>query len=403
MIRYNLSWNNPGIYVSQQVEPKGSGASGQVKEANFWERKYCVTDLTGKQYSLNRGSLIERINKSVLLEEDKLIKGYSWDYLEVFAGATDELIKDKLEKILIQEATCPSISPLPNEIVPLILSQVTNYQTMWRISQLSHAWRKLVNDWGWNILGSKLLNPFSHPRELEASIQKMIRLFLNYPNTTVKLEAYKILKSREIAQLSRFQQASEAANVLSVWVKLQWEIRETALFKIQTFDELISKRRKFPKWCKTHKVKLQGVQTLNLNYLDLTSLPPEIRELPQLQTLILSNNQLSTLPPEIRELSQLKELSLHNNSFTCFPSLILTLTQLQDLIISYNQLTTLPSTIENLSQLQTLNLYSNSLNTIPSEIEKLSHLSYLFLGGNPLSLWERLSLKARLNVEHLYI
>jgi Leucine-rich repeat (LRR) protein len=85
--------------------------------------------------------------------------------------------------------------------------------------------------------------------------------------------------------------------------------------------------------------------TLDLSYLDLTTVPPEIGQLSGLQELKLVGNALTALPPEIGLLSNL-----------------------QNLYLSYNHLTTLPPEIGQLSSLQTLDLLENPLTTPPPEV-----------------------------------
>ncbi|MGK7930025.1 MAG: leucine-rich repeat domain-containing protein [Microcystaceae cyanobacterium] len=165
------------------------------------------------------------------------------------------------------------------------------------------------------------------------------------------------------------------------------------------------------------QAKREGVTKLDLSNNQLSKLPPEIAQLPQLQQLDLSNNQLSKLPPEIAQLSQLQQLDLSNNQLSKLSPEIAQLSQLQQLDLSNNQLSELPPEIAQLSQLQTLDLSNNhfsdsqisyyqaiikihraktegvtyldlsnnQLSELPQEIAQLSQLQQLDLSNNQLS------------------
>src|SRR5690349_13016088 len=70
------------------------------------------------------------------------------------------------------------------------------------------------------------------------------------------------------------------------------------------------------------EARLTNAETLYLDGLHLTELPPEIGQLGELRVLILSANELSTLPPEIGQLRNLQELNLSINSFSSLPTVI---------------------------------------------------------------------------------
>jgi internalin A len=146
---------------------------------------------------------------------------------------------------------------------------------------------------------------------------------------------------------------------------------------------------------------------LNLSYLGLTMLPPEIgqltaltelrittnklSELPSevcrltgLSELDLSFNQLKDLPPEISHLTGLLELNLNGNQFSTFPKEVCNLAALSTLNFSYNQLSTLPSEIGRLTALESLSLCGNYINTIPPEIGQLTSLNELYLYSNKI-------------------
>ena len=134
---------------------------------------------------------------------------------------------------------------------------------------------------------------------------------------------------------------------------------------------------------------LTNLQTLHLSGNDLTSLPSGIfDELGKLQTLSLSHNDLTSLPSGIfDELGKLQTLYLNDNDLTSFSEGIFDeLTSLQTLYLFDNQLTNLPSRIfDELGNLQTLNLRYNQLASLPSSIGNLVNLRNLFLSYNPLA------------------
>ncbi len=89
---------------------------------------------------------------------------------------------------------------------------------------------------------------------------------------------------------------------------------------------------------------------LNLCYLGLTELPPEIGKLTNLKYLSCSDNKINSLPPEIGNL-----------------------TNLEKLWCSWNLLTSLPPEIGKLMNLKRLYCYSNPLTTFPSFKKSETH------------------------------
>ena len=140
------------------------------------------------------------------------------------------------------------------------------------------------------------------------------------------------------------------------------------------------------------EAEASGTTGLDLSWLDLTELPPEIWNLSNLQALSLGNNQLSNLPSGIGNLSYLQSLSLDGNQLSSLPLEIGNLSSLQWLYLDDNQLSSLPPEIGNLSQLCALDVQNNQLRQLPVELADLQRLvdgagcTYygLYIGGNPL-------------------
>ncbi len=120
---------------------------------------------------------------------------------------------------------------------------------------------------------------------------------------------------------------------------------------------------------------------LNLQGLELSSIPPELNTLTRLESLNISHNQLTALPPELCSLKNLQYLHASNNRLTAFP---LALTNLKTLALGTNQLETLPMSINKLAQLQKINLENNHITILP-EFGNLRHLWAVKLGHNPLT------------------
>jgi Leucine-rich repeat (LRR) protein len=106
------------------------------------------------------------------------------------------------------------------------------------------------------------------------------------------------------------------------------------------------------------EARISGATRLDLAYLGLSELPPEIGQLVNLRRLYLNNNYMRHLPIEIRQLPDLKWL-----------------------IISDNNIEHLSAEISQLSNLEGLSLGSNQLRQIPAEIGQLTNLINLNLGA----------------------
>lgn len=389
MGRFSLHWQNGpthGICIDPYPGIGGSGAYGQVKEAYFWERKYRVIDLNGREYWLNRGSLIDRINQ---FSKTKLVKGYCWDYLGWFEGAKDLEIKTRLEIILRREAKRSPITAKPKDTQCLLFRHITNLQTLGRMSCLSHTWRKLTADYGWESIREKLTIPFSYPYQIGNYLSEMTKLVPKLFSDIEIEGAYLLLKSWEIGALNRFEVCRKAISVWTIWNKLQNAIKKPPQNFHGDYNEV---KDAFSEWCKLYQDELQKLEKLDLRRAGLSYLPPEIGLLTGLKELCLLGNKLSSLPPEIGNLSRLEELYLDGNRLASLPREIGKLTQLQDLRLSVNELTQLPTELGNLSQLRGLYLSQNRLTSLPPELKNLPQLENLNLTYNSsLSLCDRIS------------
>lgn len=94
--------------------------------------------------------------------------------------------------------------------------------------------------------------------------------------------------------------------------------------------------------------RMRRVQKINLTTKDLSTIPPEIKDLDALTTLAIGGNLLTALPDELFELVQLEELRLGNNSILNLQSGIGNLVNLTKLVLSYNLLIEIPTSITNI-------------------------------------------------------
>ena len=131
--------------------------------------------------------------------------------------------------------------------------------------------------------------------------------------------------------------------------------------------------------------KLKKLKSLELEDNWFTTLPEQVCQLWNLETLNLNNNQLTDLPWQIGGLLKLKSLSIGTNQLTTLPEEIGHLRSLESLDLSNNSLTTLPGEIGHLRDLKALDLSHNSLTTLPEEIGNLTKLESLDLSNNSLT------------------
>ncbi|HEY2913658.1 MAG TPA: COR domain-containing protein [Candidatus Angelobacter sp.] len=133
------------------------------------------------------------------------------------------------------------------------------------------------------------------------------------------------------------------------------------------------------------EAKRSNAAELDLNGLNLTTVPEWLGQLNHLQRLDLSQNRFTNLPKSLGELDQLRMLDLSRNQLTTLPESLGQLNQLQALYLGYNQLTNLPESLGQLSQLYGLNLNNNQLTNLPESLGQLSQLHNLDLSDNQLT------------------
>ena len=113
------------------------------------------------------------------------------------------------------------------------------------------------------------------------------------------------------------------------------------------------------------------VLILDLRYMGISKLPPEIKNLKNLTTMYLAGNDMETLPPEIGELKNLREIHLQDNFLVSLPKEIALLPNLEILEIPYNKIENIPEEITTIKTLKQLNLRGNKLaDSTQKKIEK---------------------------------
>lgn len=124
---------------------------------------------------------------------------------------------------------------------------------------------------------------------------------------------------------------------------------------------------------------------LSFSYKEVSELPKEILNFPNLEELNVYYGKLNQLPEWIGQLSSLKTLTIQSCQLSTIPESIGKLKNLVYLSVGYNQLRSIPESIGELSQLLSLNLRSNLLQTLPESIGKLTKLQTLYLPSNQLT------------------
>lgn len=127
-----------------------------------------------------------------------------------------------------------------------------------------------------------------------------------------------------------------------------------------------------------------GRTELELTYLKLEALPPELFEMNNLEVLTLHNNQLSHFPIDLARLPHLKRLFLEFNHLTELPPELADLRELNVLALNGNRLRTLPEALWD-SNVAELYLAGNPLRQLPPAIGRLQSLQKLYLGDTQLS------------------
>jgi internalin A len=186
----------------------------------------------------------------------------------------------------------------------------------------------------------------------------------------------------------------------------------------------------------------EQIESLDLSGLDLSVLPPAIRQFKRLKRLNLSSNHLKDGLAILQALSLLEELDLRHNELSWLPTEIWSLVHLRQvhvdedvhpvvdgvldlsglgltqvpiftfqfesvrrLNLSGNNLKSVPADISRLRHLQQLDLSNNKLADLPNSMKELLELEFLDMTGNgrwppPLTVWKILNLKKlRVDVE----
>lgn len=131
--------------------------------------------------------------------------------------------------------------------------------------------------------------------------------------------------------------------------------------------------------------RADSAYSLNLEGLDLVSLPEELSELANLTELMLRGNKITLLPGWIGRLRKLVRLDVDNNQLTELPDSIGTLCNLTEFTLRGNKLNRLPESISGLAKLTKLDVNNNQLALLPKTIGNLTGLTELYLGDNDLT------------------
>jgi internalin A len=130
--------------------------------------------------------------------------------------------------------------------------------------------------------------------------------------------------------------------------------------------------------------KLVNLTKLDLRDNFLSSLPSELWSLPNLIELFLPQDFFPSIQENLWAKSDWKALGLQDFKFSTLPKYLFHLHDLTILDLSENQITSLPVEIAQLQNLSSLDLSGNQLTSLPVEIAQLQNLTFLNLSGNQL-------------------
>ena len=131
-------------------------------------------------------------------------------------------------------------------------------------------------------------------------------------------------------------------------------------------------------------VQLQNLSVLILGSNQLKKLPASFGQLQNLSVLGLWGNQLKELPDSFVQLQKLSYLFLNENWLKELPASFVQLQKLSCLFLNENQLKELPASFGQLQKLSKLELRNNQLKELPAWFGKLLNLSELDLMNNQL-------------------
>ncbi len=150
--------------------------------------------------------------------------------------------------------------------------------------------------------------------------------------------------------------------------------------------------KKFYNWAKSYKAllperfyDLEFLETFDLSFRGIKSLPTEIDCMPNLKSLNLSGNELSELPWGIAQLKELKSIQISYNRIPDFPNVLCRLRHLEAIYLDSNLIKKVPPTLHTLTLLRELHLANNKIIELPSEIGSLSKIEILDISCNELT------------------
>ena len=123
---------------------------------------------------------------------------------------------------------------------------------------------------------------------------------------------------------------------------------------------------------------------LDLSYMGLKDLSPDIGKLEDLVDLDLRGNILDCLPDEISRLHRLAGLHLDGNVFQKFPSVLFDLASLERITLSNNKLANLPRELGDMKDLVSVDISSNSFERLPAALWRLEKLARLDASDNEI-------------------
>lgn len=191
----------------------------------------------------------------------------------------------------------------------------------------------------------------------------------------VDLQPEEIVSPTRLAALAEWNRNESIRNLTSFFRAISTE----------EMPEEFAAREKFIKdWFKSHKKELEQVEELNLPFLNLTSIPNELKYFKNLKKLNLSDNAIASLPESFRKLTKLESLNLSHNKLTSIP--MFSLDNLVFLDLSHNKITEMDSvSLMSVKNVQILNLNNNKIAEIPTFIQQLKNLRQLSLNRNQLT------------------